>query len=527
MANGYLLSEDDLVVLRRLVEANRKGLSSTQSRSPERSKSTSSITETHIVKPTTAGGIPSRSGTTPGRANCNVYSISSSGVLEQIPDSIIEVYNLSDNSIAQKYLLATRNNFGHWVPVLPGGAAGGGASNSQIYVAKETFGPLVRVPASSTIPTTDDTPGSVICDIYQLDLAGTSPSNFTLYAAGQTVYNVYRTYIRSEWLVVGEMASGDWVVLAPPPFKMAKATLDVELCGGARSSLITAGQAGANNESATATLLVGSGGAWVSTGQSITVYAGESYRGLLFSGTTVDVWFDEVMSRWTYLGTGHTCFVGKAISDSAGSPELPWNAGGDDAITENVSQGSNGQLVQFTLQGVLGFTGASMTAYDVKVVRNFEVDDHIVVYCGEGNNLWYADWLGSVRKGIGTFVNGTTVSFYAPEAAGKGLIAAVDDFSGAGASTNYALLNIETGCGILFQGNAIAVDVDGIAGPGITVTRGASGQGCPKLTVDMSGDPYPTNPESPYELKTVVTDVSWDASTCTMTKTTEQIKVLR
>lgn len=47
-----------------------------------------------------SGGIPARSGTTPGSAECDLYLINTSGTLEQHSRLSEDVYNLSEEAVA-------------------------------------------------------------------------------------------------------------------------------------------------------------------------------------------------------------------------------------------------------------------------------------------------------------------------------------------------------------------------------------------------------------------------------------------
>jgi len=71
------------------------------------------------------GGIPARSGTTPGRAECQVWKIDKDHANRTLilahPDEV--VYNVSETVITDDYVIISKTKYGRWV-VLAGGGAG-------------------------------------------------------------------------------------------------------------------------------------------------------------------------------------------------------------------------------------------------------------------------------------------------------------------------------------------------------------------------------------------------------------------
>ncbi len=79
--------------------------------------------EIHIAKPTSASGIPARSGTTPGEAECQIYKIvlgSSSNTITLVenPTSKIKahtVFNVWSGNIPQEFTVVERDKYGRWL----------------------------------------------------------------------------------------------------------------------------------------------------------------------------------------------------------------------------------------------------------------------------------------------------------------------------------------------------------------------------------------------------------------------------
>ena len=146
----YFLSDADIQVLQKLLDAHRGQLGNTPNRPPtEHSWSEGEdhqAPEVYIAKPQTVAGIPkllpagietgTATGTAiqvsnslydePGKALCDLYQIVTDGVsgdpeLHQIVGSTQMVYNLTEGDLEQDWLTVIRTKFGRWVVAGNGG----------------------------------------------------------------------------------------------------------------------------------------------------------------------------------------------------------------------------------------------------------------------------------------------------------------------------------------------------------------------------------------------------------------------
>jgi hypothetical protein len=75
----------------------------------------------HYVALTPSGGIPGRSGTIPGSAECDIYKINTDEELEAVPDFSKTVYNVAQGTVAgSSYVDISRDKYGRWLAVSTG-----------------------------------------------------------------------------------------------------------------------------------------------------------------------------------------------------------------------------------------------------------------------------------------------------------------------------------------------------------------------------------------------------------------------
>jgi len=162
----FALSDSDVAVLKGVLADVNDLRENTPSRPPqERAYAEAEdhqAPETYIAYPQTSAGIPALSGTTPGKATCDIWKI--------VDDDLIDggffkdVYNLSDETITQRYISITRTKFGYWI-VEPSG--GGGSVRLGV----------IKAYAGDNTPPTGTGTGSGVCDtktvidgLYYVDL---------------------------------------------------------------------------------------------------------------------------------------------------------------------------------------------------------------------------------------------------------------------------------------------------------------------------------------------------------------------
>lgn len=125
MAKGYLLSEADRDLLRRVMPELRRRFGNTLNR-PYVEQPDGDAPEVFVAL-SPVGTIPAMTGTTPGSATCAIYRRATGGTLEALTGLSRVVYNLSSSAvIAGTYPIVTRDKFGEWYVVAPG--SGGGSS---------------------------------------------------------------------------------------------------------------------------------------------------------------------------------------------------------------------------------------------------------------------------------------------------------------------------------------------------------------------------------------------------------------
>lgn len=138
MPHMGVLSLDDEKVLRQMITAWRHSRENPPLQSNE--EGSHQAPETYIALPQETTGIPaleqpgtgsgtgtsSFNGDHPGSAYCDIYRISGSdGILQPIATRQL-VYNISEGSIEQTWIIVTRDKFGKWLAVVAGGGGVGG-----------------------------------------------------------------------------------------------------------------------------------------------------------------------------------------------------------------------------------------------------------------------------------------------------------------------------------------------------------------------------------------------------------------
>jgi len=74
----------------------------------------------YVAKPQDSGGLPARSGDTPGSGECDLYRLDTAGTSTVAEDLIIvanqsrKVYNALDEIIEQDYIHIQRDSYGIW-----------------------------------------------------------------------------------------------------------------------------------------------------------------------------------------------------------------------------------------------------------------------------------------------------------------------------------------------------------------------------------------------------------------------------
>lgn len=160
-----VITDEDWNILKKLVEQNRNQLQSPITRPTANSQfmdgDDSMAPEVYIALPP-ADGIPGldsitvgsgtdnppAEGDRPGHAECNIYRIVD-GELKLVSGLTRTVYNLSESTIEQDWILIERDKFGTWVPVVGsrGGSSEGTIIRFTIVSAGDCGGWLVSIDA--------------------------------------------------------------------------------------------------------------------------------------------------------------------------------------------------------------------------------------------------------------------------------------------------------------------------------------------------------------------------------------------
>lgn len=128
MAQRFIaLTEADYALFMRMLDWWKK---QTGSNLPTEPPKPSQAPETYIAK-TPAGGIPARSGVTPGTADCTIYKVNSSEELEEVTNFSKTVLNLSLAAVSgDLYVNIVRDKYGRWI-VAPTDAAAGTGTGTE------------------------------------------------------------------------------------------------------------------------------------------------------------------------------------------------------------------------------------------------------------------------------------------------------------------------------------------------------------------------------------------------------------
>lgn len=124
MAKGYVLSESDLAVLKRMVEWYRRTSGVEGSRDEDLPPS--QAPESYVAK-TPTDGIPARSGTTPGSVRCDLYRLTRTDTGTAGDYELTDMHatrlvlNLRAAVVEDEYVPITRLKGGQWVVVSGGG----------------------------------------------------------------------------------------------------------------------------------------------------------------------------------------------------------------------------------------------------------------------------------------------------------------------------------------------------------------------------------------------------------------------
>ncbi len=179
----YFLSDNDINILQGVIDAVKSGRINTPSRPPHEhsfsDREDHQSPETYIAFPQDENGIPALTPATgtapddydePGVATCDIYKIVIKGSTPLLQPIGIdkEVYNLSGNVIPQDWLAVTRDKFGQWLPMIPGGVRmihgsilGAGSGTNGGFVANDaTFSIDNVVAIYGPNPTADIVVGS-------------------------------------------------------------------------------------------------------------------------------------------------------------------------------------------------------------------------------------------------------------------------------------------------------------------------------------------------------------------------------
>lgn len=134
---GKLFSDADQAWLKRLVDAYRDGKFGQSSMTDPDRGNDPQAAELFIAKPQSVAGIPAMSDTNlPGKAVCDFLKIMflDDDRIEAVPDRARSVYNISDTTLEQTWLLVHHAKNGPWIASGDGGAGGGGEAVVTKYL---------------------------------------------------------------------------------------------------------------------------------------------------------------------------------------------------------------------------------------------------------------------------------------------------------------------------------------------------------------------------------------------------------
>lgn len=143
-AGLHFLTDAELVILRDMARRHRSGGVNTPSR-PDGDRAWSEgqdwlAPEVYVASPHD-GVIPGSSGTTPGKAICDIYCIQNDvagdgePILVKVPSTEKWTYNVSPNEIAQDFVITTRDKFGRWLVTA---SVGGSQKFKAILINKKS-----------------------------------------------------------------------------------------------------------------------------------------------------------------------------------------------------------------------------------------------------------------------------------------------------------------------------------------------------------------------------------------------------
>jgi hypothetical protein len=148
----YQLSEDDVRILRDVVDRVRKDgqLSAGRTYTPGPEDGEVEAPEVYVVR-APVGGIPARSGSTPGTVECDVYQLdttTSTLAVSAAQDRI--VYNLSDSAIpADTWTRAVRDKFGRYFVEAAGSGTSSGTCTGCGWVAGLSQADCLKITVTS------------------------------------------------------------------------------------------------------------------------------------------------------------------------------------------------------------------------------------------------------------------------------------------------------------------------------------------------------------------------------------------
>jgi hypothetical protein len=134
MADMYFLSQEDGRILQELLSAYRAGrLNPGAGRVDDSSAEDYLTPETYIAK-VPSGGISGVSGGSPGKADADIYRVSTAGALEKISVKAKTLHNVFGAALAENtYTAAFRDKFGKWITIGGGGGSGGTTAGCGLY----------------------------------------------------------------------------------------------------------------------------------------------------------------------------------------------------------------------------------------------------------------------------------------------------------------------------------------------------------------------------------------------------------
>lgn len=125
MPEGYLLSQEDRDLIQEFLKQNR-GRSFNTLRGGPAAGDQFFTSDIHVAK-APVGGIPARSGNTPGKVeDVQIYRLGTDDILAEIPGLVKTIHNLSTSAIAEdEYVRVVKDKFGEWYAELGSSSDGG------------------------------------------------------------------------------------------------------------------------------------------------------------------------------------------------------------------------------------------------------------------------------------------------------------------------------------------------------------------------------------------------------------------